>query len=1310
MVANCPQSTRKLINSSKSNPCPVCGRTKDGDCRISHDGGLVLCHNNFDHGKTQQPDRWHFNGETSDNRCGEYLLKEITEKSIRPKAFRTWEYPARDDGSRLVRVVRTDDGEGNKKTWQQHWDENKKDWVTGCGDVARASIPIYRRAEIREAIAKGEPVYIVEGEPCADLLWKLGIAATTNIGGGGKFTLTDSMDLQGAERIVIVPDRDKKGIEHADKLAEYFPHALWLYPFPESKVWANLPKDHGLDIADWIEHHKITADDIKGAIREKKVLQASNRAKTDSIGSNNVVTHPRFAPNPAELKEELTALINTGTAGSELTAAIFSLAKGGNPQPIWRLYKEISEEIEDADQRADRKKEVENLLTIGRRRLTLENYLHPYLAEPIKKVSAWMAIDPEAVLTHLLPIAAGLINPQTRIIAKQCINFSEPCLIYSGVVALSGGRKTPTLNIVKAPLVKLQSIEDARYEQALQRYEAEMQALKGASRTEQSGGDEGPQKPNPPREFYLDNATVEAVDKVKGQQPDHGSTLVKDELSSLFASHGAYKGGKGADKESYLSGWNGGGVKKNRAGDGSRVSLSRDSLSITGGIQPDKLRELLGDFSDSQGEWARFLWYHMPMRPFKIPRDDTSYSLDELLTDIYEKIDALPALKLRFDKQGQTYFDDWHDEKDEQKRAETRPGLQAAIAKMPGQAVRLIGLLHILWEVASGSAEVPEEIPFSIVKSGCKLADFYLGQVTLLQGDGDALNGELTPVLKGLLDKVNERGSLTATEAKKTIWGFRKVEPAKIRQYFNELAGMDLAVVLGSGSRLTLTPKISSVDEHQQLQNPISVRVPDISTSKELRIVDEVLMRYQQPESFIQQGIRDIKYQTVDGVDEISTAEINIQSPKVELKADASKLSADIRDIGINTSISSTDGSQIPAQQECAAVDEILPPASTVEDSSTGSTSELHTAPKPEIKIGDRVVIAWSDNPRYRGVTGEVTDFCFGIRGEKEFCVHFDKKISNILHDYFPATDVMREAPPFLPAPEQVSIALPIPTTQPEQPQPEAEAQVEQPEQPQPEVKAEPIALPEKPQTSEPAEPAPALPPVDVPPEPETTKKPEIKFGDRVVIVRSDNPRYCGVRGRVVGIGRPTGKGLEFCVRFDKKIGKWLAVDFPVADLMREPAVVSDKVAEPILLLEPETAQTAQPTDTSSQPELEAQPEVTEPIALPAETPETALTPEPELAEPAPTPTPEPTPELELGLVEPAPQPELEPIETLNLSCRAYNCLKRAQINIIQQLLTHTSQSLLEIKSLGCQSVDEISSNLQRLGFSLASEVVKDAE
>ena len=595
---------------------------------------------------------------------------------------------------------------------------------------------------------------------------------------------------------------------------------------------------------------------------------------------NNVITHPRFAPpDPAELREQITTLINAGTTGSKLTSEILSLAKGTNPQLIWRIYHEILEETERADERLDRKADVENLISISKRRLTLENYLHPSLAEPIKQLAVRMGVDSEAILTYLLPIVAGLMNPNSSIVAKECINFEEPFILYMILAALTGDRKSPPLKVVKAPLVRLQSAEDKRHSQELQAYESNVQTPKGAKSNENN---ELPQKPNPPREYFVDNVTVEALDKIKGQQPEHGLTLIKDELSGLFASHGAYKGGKGADKESYLTGWNGGGVKKNRAGDGSRVSLARDSLSITGAIQPDKLRALLGDFSDAQGEWARFLFYHMPSRPYKIPRDDRRFEMTDLLEGIYKRVDALPILRLRFDKPGQTYFDDWYDKKDEQKLAESRPGLRAAIAKMPGQAVRLIGVLHVLWEVASGAAEVPEIIPLARIQAGCKLADFYLGQVTLLQVDGDVATGELSPILKKLLEKVAEFKSLTARQAIQTIRDLKQIKAPKVRELFTELKAMGLADTQGTGTRMILVQKVLTESKDcQKDQMPCPVDASGDNTLEVLASVDKMLTSNLQPQTYTDAVFQDVKQQSVGTVDAIETFDLSPPSPEL---------------------------------------------------------------------------------------------------------------------------------------------------------------------------------------------------------------------------------------------------------------------------------------------------------------------------------------------------------------------------------------------------------------------------------------------
>ncbi len=67
------------------------------------------------------------------------------------------------------------------------------------------------------------------------------------------------------------------------------------------------------------------------------------------------------------------------------------------------------------------------------------------------------------------------------------------------------------------------------------------------------------------------------------------------------------------------------------------------------------------------------------------------------------------------------------------------------------------------------------------------------------------------------------------------------------------------------------------------------------------------------------------------------------------------------------------------------------------------------------------------------------------------------------------------------------------------------------------------------------------------------------------------------------------------------------------------------------------------------------------------------------------------------------------PIEELNLSVRAYNCLKRAQINTVADLLEYSQDDLLEIKNFGQKSAEEVIEALQeRLGITLGEGKMKD--
>ena len=79
-----------------------------------------------------------------------------------------------------------------------------------------------------------------------------------------------------------------------------------------------------------------------------------------------------------------------------------------------------------------------------------------------------------------------------------------------------------------------------------------------------------------------------------------------------------------------------------------------------------------------------------------------------------------------------------------------------------------------------------------------------------------------------------------------------------------------------------------------------------------------------------------------------------------------------------------------------------------------------------------------------------------------------------------------------------------------------------------------------------------------------------------------------------------------------------------------------------------------------------------------------------------------------VSLVEKENQPEFTDvmIEELELSVRAYNCLKRANIHTLEDLLKYSQEDLLEFKNFGQKSADEVCDSLQiRFGKTLRKSI-----
>ncbi len=61
-------------------------------------------------------------------------------------------------------------------------------------------------------------------------------------------------------------------------------------------------------------------------------------------------------------------------------------------------------------------------------------------------------------------------------------------------------------------------------------------------------------------------------------------------------------------------------------------------------------------------------------------------------------------------------------------------------------------------------------------------------------------------------------------------------------------------------------------------------------------------------------------------------------------------------------------------------------------------------------------------------------------------------------------------------------------------------------------------------------------------------------------------------------------------------------------------------------------------------------------------------------------------------------------IEELDLSVRSFNCLKRAGINTVEDLVSKTEEEMMKVRNLGRKSLEEVIEKLHSLGFNLSND------
>lgn len=199
-----------------------------------------------------------------------------------------------EDGKLLFQVVRRTKPSGGKSFFQRRPDGNGT-WIWGREGV----MPVLYGLPELVAADPAKPVFIVEGEKDRDRLVEQGLVATTNPGGAGMWLPEFGRWLQD-RHVVIIPDNDKVGRDHATQVAQR------LQEFARSIRVLELPDlpDKG-DVSNWLNQGH-TGDELVDLARNTKQWEAPEAASNDQM---HVDVHQLRFRSAAEIARETPAIV-----------------------------------------------------------------------------------------------------------------------------------------------------------------------------------------------------------------------------------------------------------------------------------------------------------------------------------------------------------------------------------------------------------------------------------------------------------------------------------------------------------------------------------------------------------------------------------------------------------------------------------------------------------------------------------------------------------------------------------------------------------------------------------------------------------------------------------------------------------------------------------------------------------------------------------------------------------------------------------------------------------------------------------------
>ena len=238
----------------------------------------------------------------------------------------------------------------------------------------------------------------------------------------------------------------------------------------------------------------------------------------------------------------------------------------------------------------------------------------------VRETAVGAGAPPAFVLLVLLAAVAGVCGAGIEV--KIGAAWREPLVIWAMMVAEPSSGKTPALNVMRRLVSAVEAKQRAENERREREYVcAKLRASMAKQAKKRPKADTSPMPPPEPEpqkpqhlQLVVGDTTIEAL-AVALLANARGVLAVHDELSTLLQNLKRYNGGN--DRPRYIESWAAAPWTINRKSQDKPIEILRAAVSLIGGIQPEKLREML-DSEVDDGLAARFLgvW---PDPPGRVP-------------------------------------------------------------------------------------------------------------------------------------------------------------------------------------------------------------------------------------------------------------------------------------------------------------------------------------------------------------------------------------------------------------------------------------------------------------------------------------------------------------------------------------------------------------------------------------------------------------------------------------------------------------------------------------------------------------------